>query len=376
MIRWVIALAGATVSLGAGAIVVACSSSSSPAQEAPDAGGEQPDASSNDDTGTPPFDAGPDAPMATTTIAEARQTFLDAGSVPAITVNAVVTAIQGPSGDQVNWYVEDPGGGPYSGILVYCDPLAATSCPCKASCANHVAAAPLHTLVSISGTISSYHGQVQLEPTAQTILQSNFTPPPTYTASAADLAEIRANYEQVAEIAGTFPLMRPGMVAIVADGKLQNYLIGREPVRDFTQSNGHGRAGIAAAARPSIGVLKITAKDGLSTEDLFHKLTDMAKDRGLKSVYYVETMGSGNAPRLLYRIGADGKRELVRGAVLDDLDLRALRSGVEAAGKDLNVANSDGEVPTTVLGPALLMDDVTVKRANETNDKLPFYPAP
>jgi phosphoribosylaminoimidazole-succinocarboxamide synthase len=35
----------------------------------------------------------------------------------------------------------------------------------------------------------------------------------------ADLAEIRANYEQVAEIVGTFPLMRPGMVAIVADGR-------------------------------------------------------------------------------------------------------------------------------------------------------------
>jgi phosphoribosylaminoimidazole-succinocarboxamide synthase len=37
--------------------------------------------------------------------------------------------------------------------------------------------------------------------------------------TAADLAEIRANYEQVAEIAGTFPLMRSGMVAIVADGR-------------------------------------------------------------------------------------------------------------------------------------------------------------
>jgi phosphoribosylaminoimidazole-succinocarboxamide synthase len=37
--------------------------------------------------------------------------------------------------------------------------------------------------------------------------------------TAADLAEIRANYEHVAEIAGTFPLMRPGMVAIVADGR-------------------------------------------------------------------------------------------------------------------------------------------------------------
>jgi predicted Zn-dependent protease len=165
-------------------------------------------------------------------------------------------------------------------------------------------------------------------------------------------------------------------VDLISDGKLQNYLIGREPVRDFPQSNGHGRAGIAGPAHPSIAVLKITAKDGLSDDELFKKLIDIAKDRGLKSVYYVETMGGGTTPRLLYRVSTDGKRELVRGAVLDDLDQRALRSGIEAAGKDLYVANSDGEVPTTILGPALLMGDVTVKRANETNDKLPFYPAP
>lgn len=35
---------------------------------------------------------------------------------------------------------------------------------------------------------------------------------------AEDLATIRANYEQVAEIVGKFPLMRPGMVAVIADG--------------------------------------------------------------------------------------------------------------------------------------------------------------
>jgi phosphoribosylaminoimidazole-succinocarboxamide synthase len=33
-----------------------------------------------------------------------------------------------------------------------------------------------------------------------------------------DLATIKANYEQVAEIVGMFPLMRPGMVAVIADG--------------------------------------------------------------------------------------------------------------------------------------------------------------
>jgi TldD protein len=165
-------------------------------------------------------------------------------------------------------------------------------------------------------------------------------------------------------------------VNLVTDGKLENYLIGREPVKDFPQSNGHARAGIAGPARPSVGVLKITAKDGLSDEDLNKKLLALAKDRGLKSVYYVETLGGEMRPRLLYRISPDGKRELVRGAALDDLDQRSLRSGVEAAGKNLWVANTFGETPATVIGPALLMNDVTIKRANEKNDKLPFYPPP
>jgi hypothetical protein len=42
----------------------------------------------------------------------------------------------------------------------------------------------------------------------------------------------------------------------------------------------------------------------------------------------------------------------------------------------LFVLNISSDVPATVLAPALLVDDVTVKRANEKNDKLPFYPPP
>jgi predicted Zn-dependent protease len=165
-------------------------------------------------------------------------------------------------------------------------------------------------------------------------------------------------------------------VKLVDEGRLDNYLIGRQPVRDFPQSNGHGRAGITGPARPMIGVLKITADNGLSTDELNKKLLDMAKDRGLKSVYVVETLGAEREPRLLYRVSPDGKRELVRGAVLDDIDDRALRSSIDAAGKDLWVANSFGDPPTTVLAPALLFSDATVRRANAKNDKLPFYPPP
>jgi hypothetical protein len=123
-------------------------------------------------------------------------------------------------------------------------------------------------------------------------------------------------------------------------------------------------------------VLKVTAQQGLTEEELNQKLLGIAKDRGLKRVYYVETLGAEATPRLLYRIDLDGKRTLVRGAVLEELDQRALRSGVEAAGKSLWVANYATEIPETVLAPALLFSDVTVKRANETNDKLPYYPPP
>lgn len=165
-------------------------------------------------------------------------------------------------------------------------------------------------------------------------------------------------------------------VPLIANGRLNNYLIGREPIRDFPQSNGHGRAGITGAARPMVGVLKISANNGISTDDLNKKLLDMAKDRGLDSVYYVQTLGGDRTPRLLYRITPDGKRQLVRGAVLSDIDQRALRSSIEAAGKDLFVGNYFGDTPYTVLAPALLLDDATVRRANEKNDKLPFYPPP
>ena len=165
-------------------------------------------------------------------------------------------------------------------------------------------------------------------------------------------------------------------VKLVADGQLENYLIGRTPVRDFPESNGHARAGVAGPAHPVIGVMKVMAQQGLSDDALQQKLIELGKARGLKSVYYVETLGAEATPRLLYRIDMDGKRTLVRGAVLGDLDQRALRSGVEAAGKNLWVANYTTEIPETVLAPALLFDDVTIQRANETNDKLPYYPPP
>jgi len=88
------------------------------------------------------------------------------------------------------------------------------------------------------------------------------------------------------------------------------------------------------------------------------------------------TMG-GTAPRLLYRVYAkDGHEELVRGAVFSELDVRALRSDLSAAGNDPLVTNRLGGLGTTVICPSLLFDELEVKRADTSKDKLPDYPAP
>jgi len=167
-------------------------------------------------------------------------------------------------------------------------------------------------------------------------------------------------------------------VNTIENGTLTNYLIGRQPLRDFPASNGHGRAGAGMAASPNVGVLLLKSNEAQSREDLKKKVISMVKEQGKPYGYRVETLGQpGNTPRLLYRVYAnDGHEELVRGAVFSELDTRALRTAVIAAGNDPLVSNRPGGVPTTVISPSLLFDELEVKRADTSKDKLPEYPAP
>ncbi len=164
-------------------------------------------------------------------------------------------------------------------------------------------------------------------------------------------------------------------VDIVVHGKLENFLIGREPVKDFSTSNGHGRAAPAQAAHSRSGVVLIKADQPVSKDELNKRLLAMAKEQN-KDVYEVETLGGELLPRLLYRVKADGTRQLVRGAVFDELDNRSLRSGIVAVGNDPYVSNSLGVIPQTIIAPSMLFDDIGVKRATLEQQKLPYYPPP
>ena len=181
-------------------------------------------------------------------------------------------------------------------------------------------------------------------------------------------------------LVGTYEVDDDGVkaqpVTLVDNGTLINYLVGRQPIRDFPVSNGHGRAGAGTFPAPNLGVLLLKSKEAQSPEELKKRVIQMITDQGKPYGYRVETLGPGNSPRLLYRVYPDSHEQLVRGAVFSELDVRALRSDLIAVGNDPQVSNRTGGIATTVISPSLLFDELEVKRADTSKDKLPDYPPP
>lgn len=166
-------------------------------------------------------------------------------------------------------------------------------------------------------------------------------------------------------------------VTVIDKGVLVNYLMSRDPIRDFPHSNGRGRAGYGGNPRAQISNLIFKAANGVSFEDLKKKLIEMCRDQGRPYGYYVETTGPRLAPRLLWRIYVkDGHMELVRGANFNQLDTRTLRSNIIAAGNDTYVYNRRDPVPSSIVAPSLLFDDLEIQRLNRAREKLPTYQAP
>lgn len=171
----------------------------------------------------------------------------------------------------------------------------------------------------------------------------------------------------------------PGQrVSVIDKGILENYLLGREPIRDFPASNGHARAQIPVGApEPHNSNLIVTTSQPTSKDDLKKKLIELCQQRDLTFCYRVETLGGKLSPRLLYKVWTkDGHEELVRGAVFGDLDTRSLRSDLIAAGDDVYVENRLLNIPHSIAAPSILFDELEVKRANLNKEKLPEYPPP
>src|SRR5256885_2996527 len=69
-------------------------------------------------------------------------------------------------------------------------------------------------------------------------------------------------------------------VNTIENGMLANYLVGRQPIRDFPASNGHGRAAPGSFPGPSIGVLLVKSSEAKSPGELKKRVIQMVADQG------------------------------------------------------------------------------------------------
>ncbi len=167
-------------------------------------------------------------------------------------------------------------------------------------------------------------------------------------------------------------------VTLVEGGKLKTLLMSRNPSKELKQSNGHARGGFGWA-RAGIGCLIVTAEPPTDAAGLTQELLDACADEGLEFGLRIASLGSvgdgGTNPLVMYKVYPDGRQELVRGAEIARIDLKAFKR-VLAAGDTPYVLNLGGTDGSTVVVPALLFEELDLAKIDRDFDKPPILPNP
>lgn len=171
---------------------------------------------------------------------------------------------------------------------------------------------------------------------------------------------------------GYYPVDAQGVapdkeLVLIQEGVLKNILTTRTPTKVFRKSNGHARVSIDGQGVFTLpGVLRLSSKETISSQELKRKLIDAAKEEDYDYAYIVRKV-DGDSPTELYRINVkDGSEEMIRGAIIKDMLLRAFKrvSGVSAEENIYNRLRQD--VKSTYIVPAaILFDEVDIVKDNK-----------
>jgi hypothetical protein len=179
-------------------------------------------------------------------------------------------------------------------------------------------------------------------------------------------------------------------VELVQRGRLRSLLMSRTPNEHIGHSNGHGRSGVGGWARGEIGNLVVAPRAGLGARELRRRLLSQVKEEGGNYGIVIDaleprdysTLGAAPPrPERIVRVYLDGHEELVRGAELFEISPRDLKD-ILATGQTPSVFTvtqlSAGEVPgaASVVSPALLFEDVEIRRPSGTHELPPVLPRP
>ena len=214
--------------------------------------------------------------------------------------------------------------------------------------------------------------------------------------------------------------VRAQKITVVDHGNLKELLMSRRPGPDLESSNGHGRSGFLADAKPTMSNLFFNASETVSPGELKKKFLDECRSEKLEYCLIVREMdnpalsllhqedfsellasfgggaGTGDRlPLLVYKIfPQDGREEVIRGARIIGLNTRSLRN-LAGIGNDNFVYNymqstiagfsgtalgafgsAQGGLPASVVAPSLLFEELEVRGARGEPKRLPLLPAP
>jgi predicted Zn-dependent protease len=183
-------------------------------------------------------------------------------------------------------------------------------------------------------------------------------------------------------------------VALIRDGKLESYILSRQPVRPFTRSNGHGRAQGGRTPTARMATLVVESRKALPREELKRQLLAEVRRQGRPYGLVIRDIAGGNTnttsygyqafkgtPRLVYRVDAEtGREELVRGVELVGTPLasvnRILATGDAPRPFNGFCGAESGYVPVSTLAPALLVQEIELQRVARQNERGTILPSP
>jgi len=200
------------------------------------------------------------------------------------------------------------------------------------------------------------------------------------------------------ELSGFYRYDDEGMpatrVEVVKDGILKNFLMGRMPVKNFDDSNGHGRAQAGKMPVGRQGNLIVTSSKTVPDAQLRARFVDEIKKQGKPYGLYFEDIQGGFTltsrdlpqafqvlPVMVWRVYADRRPdELVRGVDIVGTPLTVLNQ-IEATGDTTSVFNGicgaeSGSVPVSAAAPMILFSDVEVQKRKYGDTRPPILTPP
>jgi predicted Zn-dependent protease len=181
---------------------------------------------------------------------------------------------------------------------------------------------------------------------------------------------------------------------LVDKGVLKNYLLSRQPVEGFLQSNGHGRSQGNRRPVARMANLIVESSKQVSDEQLKKMLIAEAKRQGKPYGLIIRDITGGNTntssygyqafkgvPRMVYRVDVrDGKESLVRGVEIVGTPLSSMNR-ILATGAKQGIFNGfcgaeSGNVPVSTVAPAALLQEIELQRTVEGKDRPPILTSP